>query len=340
MRQGIDTSSETGFFYSLQPHLILDAIEALGYRCTGRSIALNSMENRVYEIELDLDDRSIKSPSEKFLVAKFYRPGRWTKEQILDEHRFILDCVNNEIPVVAPIADSKGETLQEMKEAKIFFAVFPKQGGRIEQELDETALARMGRLIARLHAVGAVREAPNRLRINPETYGRQNIEFLNISGLIPEDFREPYFRYAELLLNYITPMFNGIKVQRIHGDCHAGNVLWGSNGPTLVDFDDMLVGPPVQDIWLLIPSRDRVAKESQEIFLSGYEILKPFDRSTLNLIEALRTLRIIHFAAWIARRWEDPSFKTFFSYFGTNQYWREQIEILAEQWEVLQGVNV
>ena len=325
-------TSETQFFYSLQPDRVLDAVEASGFRCTGRTFPLNSMENRVYEIELDVPPETIKSPSERFIVAKFYRPGRWSREQLLEEHEFLLDCARHDVEVVAPILDENGESLREMKEG-IFYAVFRKQGGRIEQELGDEDLARMGRLIGRLHNIGGIREAEHRLRIGVETYGTGNIQFLRESGIIPPDYEPHYIRYAEMICEHSVPLFEGLNVQRIHGDCHAGNVLWGSNGPALVDFDDMLTGPPVQDIWLLIPGRDADSRQKLEMLLEGYEQMRPFDRRTLRLIEPLRALRIIHFASWIARRWDDPAFKAFFPHFGTDQYWREQVEILSQQWD-------
>lgn len=325
-------TSQTEFFYSLQPHRILDAIERYGFRCTGRAFPLNSMENRVYEIEIEVDEKTIKSPSERFLVAKFYRPGRWTREQIFEEHQFLLDCCSRDVPVVAPLQDPEGQTLHEMAEEKIWFAIFPKQGGRIEQELDDEQLARMGRLIGRLHGIGGIREAVHRIHLNPRTYGSQNLDFLQNAEIIPGDYEEPYMRYARMICEASLPLFEDLKVQRIHGDCHAGNVLWGSQGPTLVDFDDMVTGPPVQDVWLVISGRDADSHARQEILLEGYEQMRSFDRRTLRLIEPLRALRIIHFAAWIARRWDDPAFKAFFPHFGTDQYWREQVEILAEQW--------
>lgn len=330
-------TSETEFFYRLQPDRILDAVEACGFRCTGRTFPMNSMENRVYEIELDIDPAQVQSPSERFLVAKFYRPGRWSREQILEEHAFMLDCVEREIEVVPPLKDPQGETLHEMQEERIYFAIFRKQGGRIEQELSDENCEQIGRLIARLHNAGAARSANYRMTITPETYGYRNLAYLADSGLIPPDYAEPYLRYGKLICDAATPLFAGLELQRIHGDCHAGNVLWGSLGPTLVDFDDMLIGPPVQDVWLLLGGRDKEAMIKLDILLEGYEQMRHFDRRSLCLIEYLRALRIIHFAAWIARRWEDPAFKTFFSHFGTDQYWREQAELLSLQWQHVQG---
>ncbi len=324
-------TSQTEFFYTLQPDRILDAVEHHGYRCTGRAFPLNSMENRVYEIEIEVDEKTIKSPSERFLVAKFYRPGRWTRGQILEEHQFLLDCFSRDVPVVAPLADPDGQTLHEMKEEKIWFTLFPKQGGRIEQELDDEQLARIGRLIGRLHSIGGISEALHRMPLTPETYGFQNLDFLQSAKIIPGDYEELYLNHARMICEASSPLFQNLKVQRIHGDCHAGNVLWGSSGPALVDFDDMVIGPPVQDVWLLISGRDADSRARQELLLEGYEQMRPFDRRTLRLIEPLRALRIIHFAAWIARRWDDPAFKAFFPHFGTDQYWRGQVEILAEQ---------
>lgn len=323
------------FFYTLMPEKILDAVESYGFRCTGRALALNSMENRVYELEIEPSTRQPEHGDPSFIVAKFYRPGRWTREQILEEHSFLRELSAQDLAVVAPLKTEGGDTLCELPEAHIFFALFPKFRGRVEQEYNEEQLQRLGRLLARLHIIGSPKQSNHRLHLSPETYGLANLEILKESKLIPNDFEASYFQLAKSLVEFMTPMFQGISVQRVHGDCHLGNVIWNKDGPTLVDFDDMLVGPPVQDLWLLIPGRDEESSRQLEVLLRAYEQLRTFDRSTLRLIEPLRTLRLIHYCAWIAKRWEDPSFQRTFPQFTSREYWREQLGYLAEQRDVM-----
>lgn len=323
---------ETRYFFELTPEKILSAVELAGLRCTGRILTLNSMENRVYEVEIEVEnEEDIKSVSDRFRVAKFYRPGRWSKEQILEEHQFLSDLSAQDIPVVAPLAFQNGETLHKIGDIDIYFSVFPKSGGRIPEEFDDTQLGIIGRLLARLHNVGAAREAKHRLRITPETYGLKNLEFLQSSNSIPLQYVSEYSRAVEEICRAAEPLFQDVENIRIHGDCHLANILWGSHGPRLVDFDDMLVGPPVQDVWLILPGRDEEAKRQLGVLLEAYEPMRRFNRKTLRLIEVLRALRIIHFAAWIARRWKDPAFQRAFPDYGTPRYWSEQIATLHEQ---------
>ena len=326
----------THFFY-LTPERILAAVESFGFRCTGRYLALNSMENRVMEVEIEVAEETVRSPSDRFKVVKFYRPGRWTKEQILEEHRFIRDIAGADIAVVSPLETSEGETVLQCEDVPIFYSVFAKSGGRIPQEFTKDEMTRMGRLIARMHIAGAHRNAPHRMRLSPVTYGHENLSFLRSSGLMPENIAALYVPLVERHLSIWSSWFDGVSVQRIHGDLHMGNILMSSEGPKLVDFDDMVIGPPVQDLWLIIPGRDEYSKGLLDALLTGYQEIRTFDRSTLRLIEPLRTLRFIHFTAWIARRWEDPSFQRVFSEFGSSQYWREVLGDLQEQLEVIQG---
>ena len=328
-------SAETKYFFELTPERILEAVESLGLVCTGRCLALNSMENRVYEVEIDIGDTPTKRPSDRFRIIKFYRPGRWTREQIADEHRFLLDLVEYEIPVVAPSANANGETLFRLKDVDILFAVFPKQGGRNPEELNEEQVGRVGRLLGRMHSVGRTKQASSRLRLTPENIGLQSLEFLLDSGSIPREVEDSYEGLVRSICDLSSPWFEGINYQRIHGDCHLGNLLWSDEGPFWVDFDDMMQGPPVQDLWLMLPGRDDHAKRLLHHLLEGYEQMGDFDRSTLRLIEPLRALRMIYFTAWIAKRWEDPAFKRAFVDFGTPRYWREQIDQLNEQLELM-----
>jgi Ser/Thr protein kinase RdoA (MazF antagonist) len=330
--------AETKFFYELTPEKILEAVETTGLRCTGRCLTLNSMENRVYEVEIELENPTeVKSPSEHFRVVKFYRPGRWTKEQILDEHQFLLDLKAQDIPVVAPLVFPHGSTLNLLPDMQIYFAAFPKMGGRITDELDDEQLLRMGRLLARLHNIGATKKAEHRLSMTPQTYGRDNLKFLLDINVIPSTIKDKFTDCINRICDLSESVFKGQNLQRIHGDCHLGNILWGSSGPFLVDFDDMVMGPTIQDLWLIIPGRDDYAKQKLTSLIEGYEMMRGFDWSSLKLIEPLRALRMIHFTSWIAKRWEDPAFKRNFSNFGEERYWQTLLYDLLEQCEVIQS---
>jgi Ser/Thr protein kinase RdoA (MazF antagonist) len=336
--------AQTRFFFELTPDRVLEAVEALGLRCSGRCTALNSFENRVYEIELEEDDESSdRSASAVFArrrVVKFYRPGRWSREQILEEHEFLLDLKKAEIPVVAPIEFEVGpdgaQTLHVAKDSGIFYALFPKVGGRAPDELQDDQLRWIGRLLARIHSVGALKPAPHRIEISPETYGRKNLASLLEGNWIPLEFVARYKEVVEEICALSDELFSTLlnggvsAIHRIHGDCHLGNLLWNQNGPFFLDFDDMVRGPAVQDIWLLVPGRDEEAIRQRQILLEGYEEMREFNFLTLRLIEPLRALRFVHYSAWIARRWSDPAFPAAFPQFGTHRYWQEQLRDLEE----------
>jgi Ser/Thr protein kinase RdoA (MazF antagonist) len=322
--------SATQFFFELTPERVLDAVERLGVRCTGRVMALNSMENRVYEVELDLDEAPMRDRWEAYRVVKFYRPGRWTKEQILEEHQFLVECQEAEIPVVSPLAFPNGETLAQVEGADIFYAVFPKVAGRILDEMSDSQLRQIGRLLARLHGVGARHPFVHRMALSIDSYGRSNIAYLRENKFIPPSVEAHYVGLAERILSACAPWFAQTSMQRLHGDCHIGNLLWSASGCSIVDFDDSLTGPCVQDLWLLTPGRDAASHAQREQLLEGYEMMRGFDRTSLRLIEPLRALRMIHFAAWIARRYEDPAFKRVFVDFGSEGYWRGQLIALQE----------
>ncbi|MBI3542606.1 MAG: serine/threonine protein kinase [Deltaproteobacteria bacterium] len=317
-------------FFSLTPDLILDVVErAALVRATGRTLALNSMENRVYELELEDGSR---------IVTKFYRPGRWTAEQILEEHAFVADLAANEVPAVAPLPLSNGSTLERSDDG-IFFAVFPKTRGRILQELDDSRLQQVGRLLGRLHNVGAAKKAAHRLALTPDTYGWRSLELLASSPLLDAQAGPRYRAAAERVLRACEAVFTRVAARqlRLHGDCHLGNVLWQDTGPFFLDFDDMVTGPAVQDVWLVVRGRDEEAQRSREVLLRSYETMREFDRSELALIEPLRALRIIHYSAWIARRWEDPTFRHAFPDFGSQRYWFEELATLEEQADLITG---
>lgn len=331
MSQSVWGDKETQYFFSLTPDRILNDIERVsGFQCTGRALALNSMENRVYEIEIELDHIP-RDPSERFLIAKFYRPGRWSEQQILDEHEFLWDLHEHEVPVVAPLKFNK-KTLFKSDQADIYFAIFPKMGGRSPDELIyREDLEQIGRLLARLHAVGAAKPASHRITLTPKTYGLANLEYLLENRHIPMEIQDAYTSCVRQICAITEPVFQSTKLQRIHGDCHLGNLLFGRSGFYWVDFDDMVMGPCVQDLWLLIGSRDEAAQQNLQTLIQAYETMYEFDHNSLKLIEALRALRFVHFSAWIAKRWDDPAFSRAFPNFGTNRYWYEQLQDLREQ---------
>lgn len=317
--------AETQFFFELTPDRVLEAVEASGITCTGRCLTLNSFENRVYDVELESDD----GPKAR-RVAKFYRPGRWSREQILEEHEFLADLRASEIPAIAPLAFPDGGTLQRTR-AGIWYALFPKVGGRAPDELTDEQLMRIGRLLARIHSVGASRAAPNRVQIGPETYALANLEFLLGENWVPVDFQRRYREVVEKICAITAGWFAEAANYRVHGDCHLGNLLWNQEGPFFLDFDDMVRGPAVQDIWLLTPGRDVDSLRQREVLLEGYGEMRAFERTTLRLIEPLRALRFVHYSAWIARRWKDPAFPQAFPEFGSHRYWADETQDLEEQ---------
>lgn len=313
-------------YANLSPDLVLDALDGVGFHCDGRILALNSYENRVYQ--LGMDDGG-------FLVAKFYRPGRWTDEAILEEHDFSAELVSHEIPVVAPLVVD-GATLHE--HASYRFAVFPRQGGRWPELGSADERLWMGRFVGRIHAIGAVKPFTHRLALSVQRMGDESAEYLLDSDWIPDHLVDSYETIVDQLLESIGECFGragSYRELRIHGDCHPGNVLWTDDGPHFVDLDDCITGPAVQDLWLFLSGeRDERASQLRDL-LEGYGQFCAFDYRELHLIEALRTLRIIHYTAWIARRWVDPAFPRAFPWFAENKYWEEHVLALKEQAAVL-----
>lgn len=314
-------------YSNLDPCLILDAIESVGYRCSGSLAALNSYENRVYQIGIE---------DEAPLIAKFYRPNRWTHAAILEEHQFSAELVEHEIPVIAPLA-AQGSTLHVFRDYR--FALFPRQGGRTVELDNMDHLEWMGRFIGRLHAVGATRAFQHRMRLDVQTYGYTPYRFLLENNFIPAEVKRAYCAVVDEILQKITQCFQqagDIQYIRLHGDCHAGNVLWNDTGPRIVDLDDCLMGPAIQDLWMLLSgnSQDEIEFQLNHI-LRGYREFHDFDYREIPQIEALRTLRMIHYSGWIARRWEDPAFLLNFSWFNTPRYWQEQLAHLQEQLSLL-----
>ena len=310
-------------YSTLTPDCVLDAIESVGFRGDGRMVALNSYENRVYQVYLE--DGTV-------VVPKFYRPHRWSVEQVLEEHAYVIALAGYEIPVVAPLVLPSGSTLAEF--AGFQFAVYPRRGGRAPEIDDAKTLEWIGRFIGRIHAVGATEPFEVRPALDIESFGIEPRDYLLSAGIIPTELREPYHVSIEMALAGVRRAFEragAVQSIRLHGDCHAGNVLWTTDGPHFVDFDDARMGPRVQDLWMML-SGDRVSMQRQLTdVLIGYEDFQSFDPRELHLVEALRTLRLIHYAAWIARRWDDPAFPAAFPWFNTQRYWQDRVLELREQ---------
>lgn len=310
-------------YTSLDPNLILNAVESMGFHCTGSLLALNSYENRVYQIGIE------GAPP---LIAKFYRPKRWSDEAILEEHAFALQLVEHEIPIVAPWQSDTQETLFEYQAYR--FALFKRWGGR-PLELDRLdQLAWMGRFIGRVHAIGATKTFAHRPLLTIETYGHEALAYLYEHSFIPGYLKEKIYQSINTLLKNIEDILakvGSVKTIRLHGDMHAGNVLWDDAGPHIVDLDDCLQGPAVQDIWMLL-SGDKMQQKSQlDYILEGYNEFYDFNLRELHLIEALRALRQIHYCGWLAKRWHDPTFPLNFPWFNTVKYWEEFINDLYVQ---------
>jgi Ser/Thr protein kinase RdoA (MazF antagonist) len=313
-------------FFTLTPERVLDAVEGSGHATTGLCYPLNSLENRVYEVELD--DRSR-------VVAKFYRPGRWTEATIRDEHHALAALAEAEIPVCAPIAFPDGDTLNTTGDG-IFVALFPRTGGRIPEELRGEEYEQLGRLVARIHNVLARIRLPHRPVLSPQTYGAECLETICERAVMPPALRERYVRAVERLIAVGEPRFAATDSIVTHADCHRGNLLRGRDGWFFLDFDDMAVAPPVQDVWLLLPARPRDCPQELDALLAGYQQFRRFDRGSLALIEVLRGLRYVRYAAWIARRWDDPAFTRAFPDWGTERYWQGQLTDLHDQLTLLE----
>jgi Ser/Thr protein kinase RdoA (MazF antagonist) len=305
-------------FLALTPDRVLEAAEVGGWRATGRVLQLNSLENRVYDVELE-DERNV--------VMKFYRPARWSREQILEEHRFLAELVAADVPVVAPNDLGTSATLHEHD--GIFFAGFDKGRGRAPEELTDEQLEWIGRLLARLHTVGDERPAAPRLTLSAALLPESDVAFVR-DRFVPPHLGARYHASVMKLLDTLTRRLTFSDVTRIHGDCHLGNLLWNSKGPFFLDFDDFCAGPPVQDVWMVVPGRDDEAHRQREVLLDGYETMRSFDRSSLALIEPLRTLRILRYQHWIARRWHDPAFPRAFPDFEDERYWLRELRDLDE----------
>jgi len=310
-------------YQALTPDLILRALESQGFACDGRLLALNSYENRVYQIGIE-DSTPV--------IAKFYRPGRWSRQAILEEHAFAIELAAQEIPVVAPLPGSDGDTLHQQDQ--FLFAVYPRCGGRWPELDSRERRQQMGRLLGRMHAVGACKAFRHRARLSVESLGDASRDFILGKDLLPGYLVDAYASLTRDLLLQVRALFEAAGVAtllRLHGDCHPGNILWTERGPHFVDLDDCCTGPAIQDLWMLLSGNADEMRRQLEDLLEGYQTFFDFDHASVILIEALRTLRIMHYAAWVARRWDDPAFPRAFPWFDSPRYWEEHILALREQ---------
>jgi Ser/Thr protein kinase RdoA (MazF antagonist) len=338
--------SEQGHpFERLTPDAVMDALSSVGLACDGRLQGLSSYENRVYQ--LPLEDGPV-------VVAKFYRPGRWSDAQILEEHAFAAELMSAEVPVIGPLV-LQGTTLHHF--GGFSFSVSPRRGGRPPELDDGEVLEWIGRFLARIHTVGAARPFQVRPALNLQTFGLESRDWLLAHHMVPLDVQSLWSKTCQDAIDLIAahaslskekqqndPESRAIRTLRLHGDCHPGNILWtpvdapasSGPGPHFVDLDDARMGPAVQDMWMLL-SGDRAQRTRQLANLvDGYEQFREFDRRELALIEPLRTLRLIHYSAWLARRWDDPTFPINFPWFGSSDYWKGQVQMLEEQLEAMQ----
>jgi Ser/Thr protein kinase RdoA (MazF antagonist) len=302
--------------------VVSDAAESIGLNPSGRLFALNSYENRVYQV--GEDDGTL-------WVLKFYRPARWSDAQIEEEHEFTFELAAAELPVAAPLR-LDGESLFVCEGLR--FAAFPYLAGRSPELGDPAALALMGRTLARIHAVGSRAQFSHRVTLNLDRLGVQARESVCDSGFVPEALEEQYARVSDQIIGRVRQSFENfgpLPRMRIHGDCHGGNILWRENGPLFVDLDDCMSGPRIQDLWMFLAGDAASQQASWAALMEGYEMFGEFDYAELTLVEALRSLRILHYAAWIASRWEDPAFPRAFPWFGEARFWERHISDLFEQ---------
>lgn len=312
-------------YHRLTPELVIDAVESTGRLTDLRILALNSYENRVYQVGLDQAEP---------VIVKFYRPERWSEAQILEEHQFSYELFDAEIPVVPPLKNAKGKTLLDYDGYP--FAIYQRQGGRAPELDDLDNLLILGRLMGRIHAVGAQQDFQHRPTLDIKSFAEESFQLIS-EHFIPSDLRTAYVSLCEDLIKTIKEQFSQTAVNpiRTHGDCHAGNILWRGESPHFVDLDDSRMAPAIQDLWMFMSGdRQRQTAQISEL-VEGYNEFFDFDPRQLRLIEALRTLRIIHYSAWLAKRWQDPAFPHHFPWFNTARYWSDHILELREQFSMV-----
>jgi len=289
---------------------------------------LNSLENRVYDLELE---------DKTHVIVKYYRPLRWSKAQIMEEHEFLFDLKSAEIPVCAPLLFNDKSSLKEIE--NIHYAVWERTGGRCVDEFSEDQSASLGRLLGRIHSVGKTKDAQARLKLTSENLVLKPLKYLHEKNVIPAKFETEYTKTAEKICAVFDELSQDVPYHRIHGDCHIGNLLFGNSGFFFLDFDDFYSGPAVQDFWMLFSNNDQEGIKNLNILLDNYRLFCDFDEKRLNLIEPLRALRFIHYSGWIAKRWDDPSFKNAFPHFGTPDYWMHALNDLTEQLKIIEKTN-
>lgn len=318
--------TETDTFYDLTPECIHRAFESAGFELQPTIVFLNSLENRVVRVEDRQGDR---------WVGKFYRPGRWQREALLEEHAFLKELADEGLPVVAPVPLSRGRTLGSIE--GIWFSLFPYHIGRPCDEVNSALAYQVGQLVGRLHQVGLRSAFRHRPSLGPKYWGRLALESLAREKIVPDSLWPRYQRLVERLLAGVEKSFRQVPNLRIHGDLHKGNLLTSSLGLTVVDLDDCGTGPAIQDLWLLVSGRDEEAAEMRQWMLEGYETILPFDHRQLQLIEPLRALKFVHYAAWLARRRRDPAFQRRFNDVESYAFWRREVEDLEQQLQLLEN---
>lgn len=327
-------------YYQLEPDTIIDAVESKGFLSDARILALNSYENRVYQVGIE---------EAQPIIAKFYRPLRWTDEQIIEEHQFSRELSELDIPAVPPIYfQSENAALESSAPANksLFyyggyrFALYERRGGRAPELTDPEHLYWLGKLMGRIHAVGKSRKFQHRPTLSIESFIIKPSEFILENDFLPPIFMAPYQAIVNDILKHVESSYKQFPPQliRLHGDCHPGNILWTDHGPHFVDFDDSRNGPAIQDLWMLLSGETNEQEKQLREILEGYEEYCPFNASELNLIEPLRSMRIIHYAGWLAKRWKDPAFPKAFPWFNTETFWGEHILQLKEQLAALQSL--
>jgi Ser/Thr protein kinase RdoA (MazF antagonist) len=315
-------------FEKLTPELIMDAIESHDFHCDGRVFALNSYENRVYQIGIEGEKKSI--------IAKFYRPNRWSQAQIQEEHDFCYELFDHEIPVITPLKDSQGKSL--FSHNNFSFALFPQVGGRAPELDYKENLQIMGRMLARLHLIGEKSLFKHRPKLDILTFGKDSIDFVS-EQFIPFEHKSNYTKACKQLMYLMQPKLENCHNIRVHGDLHIGNILMRDDIPFLVDFDDSRLAPAIQDIWMLLSGEPNEQKIQLEKVKSAYQEFRDFPHHEITMIESLRTLRMLHHCAWLAKRFDDPAFESAFPWFDQSSYWLQHIQDLNNQVDALQVEN-